>query len=560
MRIITTLTLLLLNVQLLYAGFFDEVAKSNSKTERHMLARQVIFRAQESINGSNINAFTSELHELAERHSDPILAGLEKIAQVEVMLRQTPRPDTLIQQSLKQVLDIAVKHEDDMLLADYYHYTGLQYNRLEKKREGLEFLLKANSIIQRNGTCSSPSAGPYIYEVGVGYLQYQDYHNAKKLITQALTCEMYLMKNYMRAHNTLGVINRKLMLLEEANKEFALARSIAEQVQDSTWYGIISGNLGYNYYLQSKFEESIPLLETDFRLCLKSKEWASATHAGSTLAEVYLKYNKIDKAHQLFFSLDTIWSKFGYPHIKSSYYSAKAKLFKAKGDYKNALLFSDSAQHYYNADVEAKNALVAKQAEEKVKAEEYDANLQLLESEKKSQILLRNAIIICTILSLIIAVQLIVRQRQRHKQNQQNLQASKEQLQQYVDSLREKNMLIESFKQQIESLVEASQADKEEILARLQNFTILTDDHWNEFRQLFEKVHKDFFQNLKKRFPHLTQAEIRLIALSKLNLSKKEMAEMSVVSVDAIRKTSQRIRTKLELESEKELESLIASI
>jgi DNA-directed RNA polymerase specialized sigma24 family protein len=100
----------------------------------------------------------------------------------------------------------------------------------------------------------------------------------------------------------------------------------------------------------------------------------------------------------------------------------------------------------------------------------------------------------------------------------------------------------------------------ENILEHLNNTAILTDEDWNKFRQLFEQVHKDFFKRLREKLPDLTQAEVRLICLTKLNLGTKQMAGILGVSFDTIRKSRYRLRKKLGLAEEDRIDDIVESI
>ena len=51
------------------------------------------------------------------------------------------------------------------------------------------------------------------------------------------------------------------------------------------------------------------------------------------------------------------------------------------------------------------------------------------------------------------------------------------------------------------------------------------DVEWENFRIYFEKVHTNFFDKLKADFDGLTISDLRLAALTKLNLSIKETAQ-----------------------------------
>jgi len=76
----------------------------------------------------------------------------------------------------------------------------------------------------------------------------------------------------------------------------------------------------------------------------------------------------------------------------------------------------------------------------------------------------------------------------------------------------------------------------------------------------FEHVHKDFLNRLKEKQPELTQAEIRLLCLTKLNIATKPMAGILGVSLDTIKKSRHRLRKKLVLSEEDSLDNVVNTI
>jgi DNA-binding CsgD family transcriptional regulator len=66
--------------------------------------------------------------------------------------------------------------------------------------------------------------------------------------------------------------------------------------------------------------------------------------------------------------------------------------------------------------------------------------------------------------------------------------------------------------------------------------------------------------NLKSRAPVITQSEMRLAALIKLNLDNKQMASMQGISVSSLRGNKTRLRQKLALPPETDLDELIKSL
>ncbi len=95
---------------------------------------------------------------------------------------------------------------------------------------------------------------------------------------------------------------------------------------------------------------------------------------------------------------------------------------------------------------------------------------------------------------------------------------------------------------------------------RLLPAPFLRRNDWRHFRNLFEQVYPGFLYRLREKFSDLSPAEIRLLVLTRLKLSSREMAHMLGITVEAIRKTRYRVRKKLNLDEESKLEELILQI
>jgi DNA-directed RNA polymerase specialized sigma24 family protein len=134
----------------------------------------------------------------------------------------------------------------------------------------------------------------------------------------------------------------------------------------------------------------------------------------------------------------------------------------------------------------------------------------------------------------------------------------------YLTALKEKTALVESLAAELQQQPAANQSPENSQVAikigNLINSTILTDEAWQHFRGLFEQAYPGFVFRLKERFPDLSPAETRLLILTKLNLSTREMAHTLGISIDAIRKARYRLRKKFNLEEEAALDVLIQNI
>ena len=199
-------------------------------------------------------------------------------------------------------------------------------------------------------------------------------------------------------------------------------------------------------------------------------------------------------------------------------------------------------------------------ARNKAQTEAHLADIRLLESESHKQMLIRNGAIAIAFLLIIAGWQTIRKIRLKQRKDMEILQLQKRHseeelehantlLNTYMESIRQKNQLIEQFTAELDQLHNAPDGpvaqEKIETLRKLQEATILTDDDWIEFKTVFTRVHPTFFMQLNERFPSLTPAEIRILALTKLGLSVKEKANMLGISPDSVRRTQQRLNKKL---------------
>jgi tetratricopeptide (TPR) repeat protein len=209
----------------------------------------------------------------------------------------------------------------------------------------------------------------------------------------------------------------------------------------------------------------------------------------------------------------------------------------------------------------------------------------IIHKEKQRQVVIRNSLIGLSIALLIISLLILNRQRLKHQNRQQRLLAEKqlaeqelqnatEQLNEIGRNVREKNELIEkaayeinTARQEIQQLKNQpaapipTTADTHETdLLILQESILLTNQDWDRFANLFEKVHPGFFSRLKLKMPTLSPAETRFLALCKLKYAPKDMAAMLGIGKDAIRQYRSRLKKKLNLPDEVSFEEMAENI
>ena len=127
---------------------------------------------------------------------------------------------------------------------------------------------------------------------------------------------------------------------------------------------------------------------------------------------------------------------------------------------------------------------------------------------------------------------------------------------QRIDSLEISMKLAEKSEDKIKILLELSnefknnEAVKDETKEAIRRIHTdlkksTEDEIWEEFELRFQQVHRDFYDKLMDKFPDLSPNEQRLCAFLRLNMSSKEISELTGQSPNALETARYRLRKKL---------------
>lgn len=84
--------------------------------------------------------------------------------------------------------------------------------------------------------------------------------------------------------------------------------------------------------------------------------------------------------------------------------------------------------------------------------------------------------------------------------------------------------------------------------------------NWKHFEMAFQNVHPEFSRNITRKFSDLTPGELRHCILIRLGMSNKDMASVLFQSPDSIKVARSRIRRKLGISNETNLQSFLVMI
>lgn len=114
-----------------------------------------------------------------------------------------------------------------------------------------------------------------------------------------------------------------------------------------------------------------------------------------------------------------------------------------------------------------------------------------------------------------------------------------------------KDQVITNLRETITGQRRKGQLDSREIdnLIKTINSDIGKTEFWNIFHNNFDLIHENFFKNLRERFPDLSPTDLKFCALMRLNMSTKDIAGFTHLTIRGVETARYRIRRKLGLDT-----------
>ena len=125
----------------------------------------------------------------------------------------------------------------------------------------------------------------------------------------------------------------------------------------------------------------------------------------------------------------------------------------------------------------------------------------------------------------------------------------------------ERTDALNKVKDQLQRLYKKTE-NNHDVKKTLQLVNDIEKNHanWEQFAVHFDEVNNDFLKNLKKKFPLLSKTDLKVCAYLQLNLSTKEIAQMMNISVRGVEIARYRLRKKLNVNKEQNLNDFLNDI
>ncbi len=119
-----------------------------------------------------------------------------------------------------------------------------------------------------------------------------------------------------------------------------------------------------------------------------------------------------------------------------------------------------------------------------------------------------------------------------------------------------KNEILTDVKKDLETM-ENEPAGKLRQLVRKLDQELMSEDYWEEFNVYFNQVDQYFIQSILEKHPELTQNDLRMCALIRINLTTKEIASLLNISSRGVEQGRYRLKKRLKLGNDDDLSKYI---
>lgn len=396
-------------------------------------------------------------------------------------------------------------------------------------------------------------------------------------------------------YGNLGHWNEKELHYDSAIYYQNKARDLYIQLNDSMGLAHIYDFIGSIYEDLSYFEDAKKNFELAYEINTSLKNESEALINLNNLGDVARKTNQLAKAEDI--SLEVLQKAKDLDELYQlrSAYRDLAKIYRLTQQDRLSFSYLDSAYDLSGTiySQEIANAI----AERKLLYDisEKDQEIQLLKKDREVNRLYRIGLIGISLLILGLVLLLYLQLSIRFKKNKKLLEAERklaivneqrlttelnfkklqeEKLQQELENtskelttnalhIIQKNEFLDSLKSELKKIKkvkdEGTQKQVQKIIKSI-DYNFSSDDDWQEFESVFQKVHSAFFLKLRESVPDLTPTEIRLCAMLRLNLHSKDIATIMGISQDSLRIARYRLRKKLGIDKGANLYSYIMNV
>lgn len=488
----------------------------------------------------------------------------------------------LAKQHYNDAIQFGEEQSDPFFIGVGYNNLGNLYRQIGDYESAIRNLQVAYKNFEEYGqdifiSDCLDSMGQLYFEIH-SYDRALEYFKNSTTIAEKAEDKYRLMGCYANLANTYGEMGEKENSLLYFSKTIELAQAVGDKSRLSEVYI----KLAKHYQKNNENKNALLHLRKALSISREIGDTVSIASSLNTLSQIYFEDNRLDSAYTYSYSAYTLAKEKKLLKILKESSFTLSKIYETQNNYKQAYnyfrIYEASKDSLLNADkLRILEETEAKFNLERLEKEKLEVESQALRADKEIQ--MKNVFIAALIIFLLIFIYFTIRFIIKKRKEKISIETKSKNLTKRIDLLKSQldsrnrelaakaviisnnNKVLEEITEGIEDCLDEGKNERD-FLKQLKNQleSIYQEKSWDNFLQHFEQVHPDFYKKLMKKYPDLTQNELKICAFLRMNLNTKEISNITRQSVKSVEVARTRIRKKLSLEHNDNLTAIIQNI
>lgn len=442
----------------------------------------------------------------------------------------------------------------------YYYYTNSNYSK------ALPYFLESSRAIENYPASQITEACSVLIKNAYYFGSIKDNSKSIELLKKALSLSSENTQEHGTILYALGALYMKTKDYEKAQDHFLHSLEVAKKTSDEVRYAKALGELALIHHQRGESEMAVEFLLKDIKLSEKNDNKRNTMYAQIQLGRLYFDLGELKKAQDILSgALQYAKTKTYLKGYEKEILEIQLKIAITQEDDRTELATRrelDLINHHISLTngQEIINKINWQTQKERIQWE-LDAKKAKLE---RSSLLKWIWSIVSVLLSLIILL-LFKGYRKRLKLEQVTfeskvssfelekiksetiLRETHNSLDSFQEYLEEKNQQIEQLEIEIRKInnIADEKLHKHRVsLESLLDSHLMNEENWTQFKEAFIADKEEFYNDILTTLPCLTESNLRIILLQNLGLNNQQVAQLLGVTIDAIKKSKQRMRKK----------------
>ena len=442
----------------------------------------------------------------------------------------------------------------DKELADALSLIGKIFTDLDDYDKSSQYFFKSLKLYEKLDDKEGISHA--LGDIGMGFYDQQDYNKALEYFNNALSIAEKINNPsaIKRQYNNIAVVYGDLKKYDTAIVFLRKALAINIKLGNKLGQGTNIMNIGYDQMNLGNFSDALSSFQQSLAIFQELNNHINLAICYLNFGFCYYSTNRTEESIEYFKMALAEGQKHGFYRTIENGSKMLNQIYAEQKDtlnaYKYVMLEKFAVDSLY---VSQKNKLLSK-LELQYLYEKKEFSRQLAQQTKNTAML----IVIFSLLSGLVILGLAF---SRHRLKSRLVVFEKEKIESELDmknreltvnliSLIKKNEMLSDISAKLVHLDRNAKGieAKEVITLISQELRNRTDDKMlNEFSLRFQEVHAGFYEKLLLAHPDLSQSDLKLCAFLRLNMSTKDISELTGQQLASIDQARYRLRKKLGL-------------